>query len=221
MNRRKFIAASSAALIPTVSPAAGKQPIKIGQIGTGHAHSSGKMEVYRQSADFEVVGIAEPNDALWKNAAAQKAYARLPRMSVAELLVVPGLQAVAVETEVGDLLRFARMAVDAGKHVHLDKPAGENLQQYIDLMAAADATKLTVQMGYMYRYNPAVLLLQKFLRNGWLGDIFEIHAVMSKVVEPGSRKQLAQFKGGWFRPEYRHSGRRQNGRSGQRHYPLS
>jgi len=192
MNRRKFIVASSAAaLLPSVSSAVEKKkpPIKIGQIGTGHAHASGKMEVYRKSGDFDVVGIAE-------SGTAHNAYAGLTQMTVADLLAVPGLQAVAVETEVGDLLRFARMAVGAGKHVHLDKPAGENMQKYKDLMAAAYASNLTVQMGYMYRYNPAVILLRKFLDKGWLGDVFEVHAVMSKVVPPGSRKQLAQFKGG-------------------------
>lgn len=53
-----------------------------------------------------------------------------------------------------------------------------------------------VQMGYMYRYNPGVVLLREFLSKGWLGEIFEVHTVMSKVVDPASRKQLAEFRGG-------------------------
>ena len=51
-------------------------------------------------------------------------------------------------------------------------------------------------MGYMFRYNPAVVLLREFVRRGWLGEIFEVHAVMSKVVDEASRRQLAQFRGG-------------------------
>jgi predicted dehydrogenase len=51
-------------------------------------------------------------------------------------------------------------------------------------------------MGYMYRYNPAVRLLRQFLRNGWLGEVFEVHAVMSKVVHAAARKQLAEYRGG-------------------------
>jgi predicted dehydrogenase len=51
-------------------------------------------------------------------------------------------------------------------------------------------------MGYMYRYNPAVLLLREFLAGGWLGEPFEVHAVMSKVVDPASRKEHAEFRGG-------------------------
>jgi predicted dehydrogenase len=48
----------------------------------------------------------------------------------------------------------------------------------------------------MYRYNPAVVLLRDLLKKGWLGDVFEVHAVMSKVVGLAERKQLARFKGG-------------------------
>ncbi len=51
-------------------------------------------------------------------------------------------------------------------------------------------------MGYMYRYNPAVVLLRNFLKRGWLGEPFEVHAVMSKVVAPASRSGLAEYPGG-------------------------
>ena len=34
--------------------------IKVGQIGTGHAHAA-KLSVFRQSDDYEVVGIVEPD----------------------------------------------------------------------------------------------------------------------------------------------------------------
>ena len=51
-------------------------------------------------------------------------------------------------------------------------------------------------MGYMYRYNPAVVLLREFLKKGWLGEVFEVHAVMSKVVAPADRNELAEYRGG-------------------------
>ena len=95
-----------------------------------------------------------------------------------------------VETRVGDLLDNAEACVAAGKHVHLDKPAGESLPQFRRILDAAAKKKLLVQMGYMYRYNPAVVLLREFLKKGWLGEVFEVHAVMSKVVARG-RAQAA------------------------------
>jgi predicted dehydrogenase len=117
-------------------------------------------------------------------------------MTRAQLLATPGLQAVLVETRVADLLANAEACVAAGKHVHIDKPAGESLPRFKRLLASAANQKLLVQMGYMYRYNPAVALLREFLKQGWLGQVFEVHAVMSKVVGPEDRKRFARFKGG-------------------------
>ena len=37
-----------------------EQPrLKMGQIGVGHAHAT-KLQVYRESPDYEVVGLVEP-----------------------------------------------------------------------------------------------------------------------------------------------------------------
>jgi predicted dehydrogenase len=177
--------------------AAGPRPprIKIGQIGVGHAHAT-KLAVYRQSRDYEVVGIVEPDDRLREEARSKEAYRGLPWMTRDQLLDVPGLRAVLVETGVRDLLDAAEAGVNAGLHVHLDKPAGESLPQYRRILETAEKKRLWVQMGYMYRYNPAVVLLRDVLRRGWLGDVFEVHAVMSKVVGPAEHTGLARYRGG-------------------------
>ena len=172
-----------------------KSPIRIGQIGVGHAHAS-KLSVYRSSPDYEVVGLVEPNTELLTQAQQQDAYRDLPIMTREQLLNVPGLQAVLVETEVRDLLDNAEVCVKAGKHIHLDKPAGESLSQYARILKLASDQKTMVQMGYMYRYNPAVQLLREFLQRGWLGEIFEVHTVMSKVIDPKSRQKLGEYPGG-------------------------
>ncbi|MEX2285790.1 MAG: Gfo/Idh/MocA family oxidoreductase [Planctomycetaceae bacterium] len=169
--------------------------IKYGQIGVGHAHAS-KIAAYRDSADFEVVGVVEPDPILRKQAETQVAYRGLTWMTQEQLLNVPGLQAVGVETRVKDLLDTAETCVNAGMHVHVDKPAGESLPQFKRILDAAARKHLLVQMGYMYRYSPAVVMMREFLKKGWLGEPFEVHTVMSKVVAPSSRKQLAAFPGG-------------------------
>lgn len=205
-TRRSFLQSMSggviaSALLPSAlaadqPPASAKsERIKIGQIGVGHAHAS-KLAVYRQLKDFEVVGIVEPNAELRQRAATQAPYQGLPWLTQEQLLNVAGLQAVLVETSVRDLLNTAETCVAAGKHVHIDKPAGESLTQFRRILEAAEKQRLLVQMGYMYRYNPAIVLLREFLKQGWLGDIFEVHTVMSKVVDPISRRGLAEYKGG-------------------------
>jgi predicted dehydrogenase len=198
-SRRDAISHLGGAAVLAGAAAANAQPpkarIKIGQIGVGHAHAS-KLGVYRASEDYEVVGIVEPDAALRKGAENAPAYRGLQWMTREELLATPGLQAVMVETRVGDLLDNAEACVAAGKHVHIDKPAGESVPQFQRILETAAKQKLLVQMGYMYRYNPAVVLLREFLKNGWLGEVFEVHTVMSKVIPAAQRKQLAAFRGG-------------------------
>ncbi|HUE72696.1 MAG TPA: Gfo/Idh/MocA family oxidoreductase [Pirellulaceae bacterium] len=186
---------AAAALRPARAAEPKRAPIKIGQIGVGHAHAS-KLAVYRQSADYEVVGIVEPDEKLRQAAQSQVPYKDLPWMTQEQLLNQPGLQAVLVETRVRDLLDTAEACMSAGKHIHLDKPAGESLPQFARILESAERQKLLVQMGYMFRYNPGFLKLKEFIKSGWLGEIFEVHAVMSKVVPPAERKRLAEYPGG-------------------------
>lgn len=199
LTRRTFVrtvaAATLGASLSRVAHA--EQPkIKVGQIGVGHAHAS-KLGVYRRSPDYEVVGVFEPDESLRATAAKSAVYEGVTWLkSEEQLLATPGLQAVLVETKVRDLLATAQRCVDAGLHVHLDKPAGESLPDYRRLLDAAAKRKLLVQMGYMYRYSPAVILLRRFLREGWLGEVFEVHTVMSKVVDDSSRRGLAEYRGG-------------------------
>lgn len=169
--------------------------IKYGQIGVGHAHAN-KMAVYRQSADWEVVGVVEPDVTLREKAERDPVYRGLKFLTKEELLNTSGLQVVGVETEVRDLLNTAEECIAAGKHVHLDKPAGESLPQFKRLLDAAARQHLVVQMGYMFRYSPAVQLLREFLKNGWLGEVYEVHTLMSKVVPDGDRRKLSEYPGG-------------------------
>ena len=212
LTRRKFMsstalaAGTAASLVGRAARAAApadsrpanaeKPKIKIGQIGVGHGHAEGKMRSYRQSDEFEVVGIVEPDPELRRSRAQRPSYQGIPWMTREQLLGTKGLQAVAIETRVRDLLDTAEACVDAGFHIHLDKPAGSSLPQFRRILKTAASKGRIVQMGYMYRYNPAIVLMRDLLKKGWLGEPFEIHTVMSKVVGQDSRRELADYPGG-------------------------
>lgn len=170
-------------------------PIRIGQIGVAHGHAS-KLNVYRRSSDYEVIGMVEENDRLRRSSVDKDPYRGLDWMTRDELLSQPGLQAVLIETEIRDLLRHAKACLEAGLHVHIDKPAGVSLRELEEVLEIASRNARIVQMGYMYRYNPAIQLLHSFLESGWLGEIFEIHAVMSKQLSEAERKVPAVYPGG-------------------------
>ncbi|MHC4404949.1 MAG: Gfo/Idh/MocA family protein [Planctomycetota bacterium] len=171
--------------------------VKVGQIGTAHAHAAGKMSTLRKLADdYEVVGVVETNADRRRAAENQSAYRGLEWMTEDELLNHPGLEAVAVETAVDGLVPAAARCIAAGMHIHLDKPAGESLAAFKDVMNEAARRGLTVQMGYMFRNNPAFQFCFRAIREGWLGEVFELHGVISKMVSGEKREQLARFAGG-------------------------
>jgi predicted dehydrogenase len=101
-----------------------------------------------------------------------------------------------VETAVPDLVPTGTRCIAAGMHIHLDKPAGADLDAFRKLLERSDSKKRLVQMGYMLRYSPATLLLKKLMKDHALGEVFEVSAVMSKVVGAAERKKLAEFSGG-------------------------
>lgn len=154
------------------------------------------MRAFRNSAEYDVVGIVEPDEELRRQAENDATYGDIQWMTRDDLLSLPGLQAVAVETRVANLLEHAEACIDAGMHIHLDKPAGASLPHFRAILDAAARKHLLVQMGYMYRYNPAIVFLREALERGWLGRPFEIQAVMSKVVRSADRQRLAAFSGG-------------------------
>ena len=90
------------------------------------------------------------------------------------MLNTPGLALVAVETDVPDLLDAAEAVVEAGKHLHLEKPGGASLPRFRRLIDTATRKHLAVQLGYMYRYSPAIVFLRRALAEGWLGAPFEL-----------------------------------------------
>jgi predicted dehydrogenase len=190
-----LIGAVAAGNLIGCSGSVARSRIKIGQIGVGHVHAY-KLSVYRASTDYEVVGVVEPDQELRLQAEKETAYRGLPWMTQEQLLNVSGVQAVLVETRVRDVLNVAAACVEAGKHIHLDKPPGESIHHLRRILDIAARKNLLVQMGYMYRYNPGVVLLRDFLNHGRLGDVFEIDAVISRVVKPAERLGMAEYRGG-------------------------
>ena len=203
-SRRSFLAASglaAAALPGGLSAArdalsAPRPRIKIGQIGTGNQHAS-KIGTLRKLTDlFEVVGVAEDDPAQRAKAEKSACYQGLSWMTSDELLAVPGLQAVAVETEEHAPIPTALRCIRAGKHIHLDKPCGESLPQFRQLLDEAKARSRTVQVGYMYRNNPAVQFCIKGVRDGLIGNVFDLDASMGRYDGAGYRKLIKTYQGG-------------------------
>lgn len=169
--------------------------IRLGQIGIGHNHGEAKMLTARKFPElFEIVGYAEENEEWIRKRGQLKGYQGLERMPVEKL--IDSCDALLVESDVWDLTKYAKMCVDKGKHIHMDKPASGTLADYKEVLDLAEKSKLVVQLGYMYRYNPAILQCLEHIKNGDLGEIYSINAEMSTFHSPAYKKWLTNFKGG-------------------------
>lgn len=197
MDRRHFLSTAALALIGAGARAqAVSSPIPAGQIGTGHAHAAGKMQAMRNLPDlYQAIGICEPDDTLWQRGRRSKAYTDLSRLTLDEVLSSDA-KLIAVETGIGQAPEMTIRCLEAGKHVHLDKPGALAHADFKKLRLLAEQKVLQLQMGYMLRYNPAFVLLFQAHREGWLGEITSIDASMGKLADPALRKELAALPGG-------------------------
>lgn len=169
--------------------------IKIGQVGIGHNHGAAKMECIRKFPHvFEVVGYAPESEAWREERGGLPAYEGLPCMEIEALL--EKCDAVMVETEVPMLTSMAQRCIDAGKHIHLDKPGSGTLVEYAHLLDSAKNKGLTVQLAYMYRYNPAVKKCLEWKRDGSFGDITMVKAEMSTFHSEQYKRWMSGFPGG-------------------------
>jgi predicted dehydrogenase len=214
MLRREFLTRSVAVGLTSASAtyagrraSAGDEPrsaaankpsrLKIGQIGTGHSHAGGKLAAIRSLRDqWELVGVVEPDGTRKTRAEKSDIYSGVAWLDEAALLAMPEVKAVAIETAIPELCDTALRALTAGKHIHLDKPGALGHGEFVKMRRAAEQRGLTVQMGYMLRYNPAFALLFRAAKEGWFGEILEIDCAMGKLAPQGMRKELAGIAGG-------------------------
>ncbi len=170
--------------------------IRIGHIGTLHDHSAGILPCVRKYPEFfEVVGVVAESEERRKEIEGMPAYAGLPFMTEEELFE-KGIDAALIEGHEFNLIPAARRCIDRGIHVHIDKPAGADLAAFEELLDSAEAKKLVVHMGYMYRYNPSVQEALRLKNEGAFGTIYEVDAVMNTCHSPEKRAWLKQFPGG-------------------------
>ena len=110
--------------------------IRMAQWGTRHGHAAGKAQAMRRNPDVELVGVFEPDPQARAHAEGQRAYAGLRFFDRAEdLLGEPGVVAVAIEGMNAHSLPMAREAVQAGKHIWYDKPAGDDWEAFQEVVA--------------------------------------------------------------------------------------
>ncbi|MDQ6674068.1 MAG: Gfo/Idh/MocA family oxidoreductase [Chloroflexota bacterium] len=171
--------------------------LRIAQIGTRHGHAQGKWRALCTHPDVEAVGIWEPDAEARAAAQAKPGFGGARWFDLAdEILGDASVAAVAIEGRNHESLGMAKAAMDAGKHLWFDKPAGDDWPAFLELLEAASTRRKEIQMGYMFRYSPGFSRIADWVHAGLLGDIFAIRAHMSTSVDLAERTEQSRHRGG-------------------------
>ncbi len=106
--------------------------------------------------------------------------------SLEEILADPLIDAIAIATPARTHYPITMAALEAGKHVVVEKPLADSTVKAHAMVDAADAAGLVLMIDHTYCYTPAVLRMRELLEDGHLGDILYIDSVRINlgIVQP-------------------------------------
>jgi predicted dehydrogenase len=84
------------------------------------------------------------------------------------------LDAVVVALPVALHHRFAIEALEAGKHVLVEKPLARSVVECDELIRTAEERERVLMVGHTFEFNPAVRLVGDYVREGELGDPYYV-----------------------------------------------
>jgi predicted dehydrogenase len=100
-----------------------------------------------------------------------------PTDSYDAVLSDPGVAAVAIATPAATHFDLVRSALEAGKHVLVEKPLTPSVAEAEKLVSLADSCGLVLMCDHTYCYTPAVQRIRELIRGGSIGDIQFIDSV--------------------------------------------
>ncbi len=137
--------------------------IGTGQWGKNHAR------VYKELPSTELVAVCDVNSERAKAMAAQygvKAYS-----DSKEMLKDKSIQAVNVCTWSTILAQEAMKALNAGKHVLVEKPMATTPQQAQELVKTAQENGLHLTVGFLMRFIPGLQIIRKSVEDKEIGEL--------------------------------------------------
>jgi predicted dehydrogenase len=97
--------------------------------------------------------------------------------SLDEVLADPAVDAVAIATPAATHYEVAMAALEAGKHVLVEKPLAPTLDEGRRLVEAADRLGLVLMIDHTFCYTNAVAHLRTMVRGGELGELQYLDSV--------------------------------------------
>ena len=150
---------------------AGERELRVGLAGLG-SMGRNHLRLLSAMAGARLVAVADPADGLVADAVARTGatgYAD-PHAMLAEA----GLDAVVIAAPTTAHGALALAAIERGVAILVEKPLAANVADGREIVAAARAVGVPVQVGHVERFNPAVRELGRLLGEGWLSAVYAI-----------------------------------------------
>ena len=144
--------------------------MKVGIVGVG---SMGQNHVRVLSEISEVVGICDVNREAGEKVAAKFKTKFFPDL---DHLISSGVEAISIVTPTSAHFETAKVAIAAGIHTMVEKPATGSSSKLMELSRLADEKKITFAIGFIERHNPVVSFAMKNLKGGNFGSLISLHA---------------------------------------------
>ena len=103
----------------------------------------------------------------------------------AELIAADDVEAVVIATPVPTHFPLAKAALEAGKHVFVEKPPAMRVAEMEELIAIAEARGLVLMPGHLLLYHPGVQKLKELVEDGELGEVLVVY---------GNRQNLGKIR---------------------------
>jgi predicted dehydrogenase len=148
-------------------------PLRIGVVGLGY-WGPNLARNFSQLPEAELAWCCDTDESRHARFAAQFPQARFTT-DPEELLRDATLEAVVVATPVPSHHAVARRALEAGKHVFVEKPLAWTVAEARELEALAAERGLTLMVGHLLRFHPGVVKLRELIESGQLGDVLYVY----------------------------------------------
>jgi predicted dehydrogenase len=124
-----------------------------------------------ESSDFELLALCELDAS--KSAAFSRRYPGIPTCSEFDaVLADPRVDAVVVATPPRTHFRLVMSALEAGKHVLVEKPLATTVADAEALVEMAESADLVLMPGHTFLYSPPVNKVRDLIVQGELGEIY-------------------------------------------------
>jgi predicted dehydrogenase len=174
-------------------------PLRIGQIGVGgygHRHIS-TLHTLHAGGACELVAIADPFSARHAGLiGGLKAQGVAIYDDAAELFARADIDAVSIATPIPLHVPQTLAALEAGKHVYLEKPPCVTIGEWQQLRAAEQGSGKTVAVGFQRQAGTSLRLLKKMLLEGVIGEVEKVW-VRGRWVRNDGYYERSPWAGRW------------------------